>query len=105
MTSTARRRQRPERVDDSSRAAEDKTLIIRNLPNHLTRQDLLHALDSNGYAGDYDFVYLPIDFTTGCGLGYAFVNMTCCQRAAAFIAMFTGRSCRSLWATSVSGKV
>jgi len=50
------------------------TLMMRNIPNDYTRDDVLHLLDSLGFAGLYDFFYLPIDFMRNVGLGYAFVN-------------------------------
>jgi len=51
------------------------TLMMRNLPNNYTRDMLVQLLDREGFAGSYDFVYLPVDFARGCGLGYAFVNL------------------------------
>lgn len=51
------------------------TLMLRNLPNDYTRGMLLELLDAVGFAGQYDLVYLPVDFGTGAGLGYAFVNL------------------------------
>merc|ERR1712051_120068 len=51
------------------------TIMIRNMPNDYTRPMLLELLDASGYAGRYDFVYVPMDFTRRAGLGYAFVNM------------------------------
>lgn len=48
--------------------------MLRNLPNNYTREMLLKLIDSAGFAGTYDFLYLPTDFTSLAGLGYAFVN-------------------------------
>mmetsp|Transcript_28161 Transcript_28161/g.81571 ORF Transcript_28161/g.81571 Transcript_28161/m.81571 type:complete len:437 (+) Transcript_28161:90-1400(+) len=51
------------------------TVMLRNIPNNYTRAMLLELLDQRGLAGRYDFVYLPFDFKTQVGLGFAFVNM------------------------------
>lgn len=51
------------------------TVMLRNLPNDLTRDMLMELLDARGFAGRYDFLYLPVDFSRRAGLGYAFVNM------------------------------
>mmetsp|Transcript_17838 Transcript_17838/g.51308 ORF Transcript_17838/g.51308 Transcript_17838/m.51308 type:complete len:351 (+) Transcript_17838:738-1790(+) len=51
------------------------TVMLRNIPNNYTRAMLLELLDSQGLIGRYDFVYLPFDFKTEAGLGFAFVNL------------------------------
>jgi len=66
------------------------TVMLRNLPNDYSRQTLLDMLDMDGFAGLYDFIYLPIDFKTQACLGYAFVNLTRPDVAAAFWAKFDG---------------
>ena len=51
-----------------------RTVMIRNIPNRYTRKLLRRLLDDK-VAACYDFLYLPIDFTNGCNMGYAFINM------------------------------
>mmetsp|Transcript_29744 Transcript_29744/g.81468 ORF Transcript_29744/g.81468 Transcript_29744/m.81468 type:complete len:592 (-) Transcript_29744:200-1975(-) len=51
------------------------TLMLRNLPNNYTRDMVLDLFDSQGFAGKYDFVYVPTDFATDANLGFAFVNL------------------------------
>jgi hypothetical protein len=54
--------------------AERTTVMLRNLPNNYTRAMLMELLASEGFGGDFDFLYFPIDFRTKAALGYAFVN-------------------------------
>lgn len=52
------------------------TVMLRNVPNNYTRDLLLTMLDCEGFAGLYDFIYMPIDFKSQACLGYAFVNLS-----------------------------
>lgn len=68
------------------------TVMLRNLPNSYTRRMLLELLDSEGFAGRYDFVYLPVDFSSFIGLGYAFVDLVTPSDATELTRHFEGFS-------------
>jgi hypothetical protein len=51
------------------------SLVLRNIPNNISRQGLMELLDAAGFKGCYDFLYVPVDFKRGANLGYAFVNL------------------------------
>mmetsp|Transcript_41091 Transcript_41091/g.119015 ORF Transcript_41091/g.119015 Transcript_41091/m.119015 type:complete len:135 (+) Transcript_41091:2-406(+) len=85
---------------------------MRNLPNNYTRSMLLEMLDQEGFVGAYDFVYLPVDFQRGCGLGYAFVNLVDASLVPRFRAAFegfsrwsvrTGKVCQVTWSDRGQG--
>jgi RNA recognition motif-containing protein len=53
---------------------EDTTIIVRKVPSEVTRAMFLDMLDAVCYERQYTFVYLPMNFQKGVGLGYAIVN-------------------------------
>jgi len=75
---------------DSERGFELTTMMMRNVPKTFNRQKLLVLLHSEGFAGTYDFVYLPVDHITEAALGYAFVNFTSQAMAERFRDHFQG---------------
>jgi len=79
-----------ESLSDDELSEEKTTVILRNVPNDVSRDMLLQLLDEEGFAGKYDFVYLPIDFKSNAGFGYAFVNLIDGLVANSFRSRFNG---------------
>jgi len=68
------------------------TVMLRNMPNNYTRDMLREWVDSMGFAGCYDFAYLPVDFKSQAGLGYAFINFVSSAEAQRCFDNFEGFS-------------
>lgn len=81
-----------ETAEGSDAAALPTTVIMRNLPHDYTRSKLVALVESEGFPGKYDFIYLPIEFGTHYAFGYAFVNLVGPQEAADFHVHFEGFS-------------
>lgn len=60
------------------------TVMIRNIHNHYSAEELLREFSLRGFAGSFDFFYLPIDFRTYKCKGYAFLNFTSSQELLRF---------------------
>lgn len=68
----------------------ETTLMIRNLPNRAKAMRLLEKMDEAGFAGAYDYVYIPLDPQSWVNKGYAFVNFTDPAAARAFASVVEG---------------
>merc|ERR1719361_475007 len=60
---------------------ERTTLVLRGIPLQYTVDMVCALLDQKGFAGKYDFVYLPTNFTSSTAYGYGFVNLVSHQLA------------------------
>jgi hypothetical protein len=68
------------------------TVMLRNVPTSYTREMLLDLIDSLGFAGSYDFAYLPMEFSSQAALGYAFINFVSAGKALLCFDIFEGFS-------------
>jgi hypothetical protein len=66
------------------------TLMIRNVPNRYTQNDLLAELDELGLDGTFDFLYMPVDKASKASVGYAFVNFVAPSWASRCAAVLQG---------------
>merc|ERR1719410_207947 len=66
------------------------TVMMRNIPNRYTQLMLLEEISSAGFAGTYDFLYLPIDPETNANKGYVFINFVDSESAWRFKGVYEG---------------
>eukprot|EP00425_Heterocapsa_triquetra_P043330 CAMPEP_0195072492 /NCGR_PEP_ID=MMETSP0448-20130528/16064_1 /TAXON_ID=66468 /ORGANISM="Heterocapsa triquestra, Strain CCMP 448" /LENGTH=655 /DNA_ID=CAMNT_0040104491 /DNA_START=23 /DNA_END=1990 /DNA_ORIENTATION=+ len=80
------------------------TVMLRNIPNRYPRDMLIERLNES-YKGQYDFVYLPIDFNSKCNVGYAFINFRTPHMAQMFVQEFHGKRTKNVLPGFGSSKV
>jgi hypothetical protein len=79
-----------QRLKNSGGNSSWTTIMLRNIPNNITRAELVDLLVRYGFGGKFDFIYLPVDFNRKANLGYAFVNLSSHQEANRFFDIFQG---------------
>jgi len=74
------------------------TLMIRNMPTRLKQSDIVDELDTDGFTGTYDWLYMPSTIQVNGGnkgrgrsKGYAFVNFIKPEFAVLFKAKWHGQ--------------
>jgi len=77
---------------DDDRVAEKTTVMLRNVPYNCSRNSVVHMMEDAGFSGLFDFIYLPIDFRSKSGFGYAFINMVSNDAALKLFNHFNGFS-------------
>jgi len=82
-----------DKIDEDILAAPEKTTVmLRNVPYNCSRDSVVRMMDYAGLSGLYNFIYLPIDFRSKSGFGYAFINMVSSAAAEKLFIQFNGFS-------------
>jgi len=68
------------------------TVLVRNVPHGVAREEVLLAVNTRGFEGAYDLLYLPMDFRTHENKGYCFLNLVSEELARSFMGAFNGFS-------------
>ena len=67
------------------------TVMMRNIPNRYTCEELLSEVMAAGFDDTFDFFYLPMDFKTKRNRGYGFINFESPDIAQKFVRSFHQR--------------
>lgn len=87
---------------EGKKESKPTTLMIRNIPNRYTQENLIADLEEAGFSGTFDFLYLPLDQgkkhrhhglrKTSSNIGYAFVNFKDHESAEKCMDTFNGHT-------------
>jgi len=67
------------------------TVMVRNIPSAYSQKTLCDELAMEGFAGMFDFLYIPYDFKRGINIGFCFLNFIQADYAVAFRENFDGQ--------------
>ena len=86
--SVCRRNSCPEKIFGNRPVSQVTTFMIRNIPTRFTSISFVRLLEEYGFAGTFNFFYLPMDFRSGKNMGYAFINFHSPETGLRFIDKF-----------------
>ncbi|CAK0861630.1 unnamed protein product [Prorocentrum cordatum] len=81
------------------------TFMMNNIPMSATQSDLLDLIDRTGFAGRYDYAYMPTTFDTGTTKEIAFVNFATASDASRFSIWCNGSRLTGVAGAGTNGTV
>lgn len=80
------------------------TVVVKRLPADCGRNELCSIMDALGFAGLYDFVYVPANFKTWKLFGYAFLNFVSNAAAVRALEVLGAPGSRAAWGIAQEAK-
>lgn len=99
---TARPKSRPMAASVQTEVAPtgtSVTVVISNLPARCTRDSVIEAVHGEGFVGDVDFIYMPVDLKSKRCAGNAILNFRTGEACERFVNTFSGVSAKSFFPT------
>lgn len=97
------------RVEEAPKGEEadvtTTSVILMNIPSHYTRDMVISLLDLQGFAGLYDFLYLPVDTSSNENLGYLVINFITAERRGRFVSLYHGTLAQSCFPGTRTGQL
>jgi len=78
--------QEARRTNGGTTSGQITTLALQNMPSNVSQLALARIMESMGYAGRFNYVYVPLCYTTRRNRGLAIVNFTSSADAESFAA-------------------
>lgn len=84
---------------------ERTTVMLKNIPFHYTRDMVCAELEKRGLGDAYDYLYLPMERSSGHNFGYMFINFRSPEKCSDFAAAFHGVPVKDCFPGGKTGKL